>query len=126
MRIEFLNIGDDFTYANIAPAGWSLGELCAGVTCACLPTLRPLLFRVVTPGRSKKRVNFSRSVVNGTTAIPLRGTGQTSSKVGDVEINEVELESGNRSGRGVDVSLSTVSSTKSDDSDRQQPFRNVM
>lgn len=60
VRIDFLNVGSDFTYNNIAPAGWSLGELCAGLTCACLPTLRPLLFRVVTP--TLKRATTSRDV----------------------------------------------------------------
>lgn len=60
VRIEFLNLGDDPTYNNIAPAGWSFGELCAGLVTACLPTLRPLLFRVVIPKLSSTTAFLSR------------------------------------------------------------------
>jgi hypothetical protein len=60
VRIEFLNLGDDPTYNNIAPAGWSFGELCAGLVTACLPTLRPLLFRVVIPKLSCTTAFLSR------------------------------------------------------------------
>lgn len=62
IRIDFLNIGSDFTYTNVGPAGWSLGEICAGIICACLPTLRPLLFRVVPAPRSLPRMKFSRYI----------------------------------------------------------------
>ncbi|KAI7778955.1 hypothetical protein LA080_001472 [Diaporthe eres] len=60
VRIEFLNLGSDPTYNNIAPAGWSFGELCSGVVTACLPTLRPLLFRVVIPKLSSTTAFLSR------------------------------------------------------------------
>ncbi|POS76932.1 hypothetical protein DHEL01_v204676 [Diaporthe helianthi] len=60
VRIEFLNLGDDPTYNNIAPAGWSFGELCAGVITACLPTLRPLLLRVLIPKLSSSGAFLSR------------------------------------------------------------------
>lgn len=60
VRIEFLNLGNDPTYNNIAPAGWSFGELCAGVVTACLPTLRPLLFRVLIPKLSSTTAFLSR------------------------------------------------------------------
>lgn len=159
VRIGYLNIGDDYTYANLAPAGWSLGELCAGVTCACLPTLRPLLFRVVTPRACKqRRLSFSRSVVvnnnnNNGTGAPLRSTAGGGSSVrqglghqqlslglsmsklsGDLEAGShdgsmVDAEAGpleTNGGRDVNVLLGTVASTKSDDSDRGQVFRNVM
>lgn len=33
----------------MASSCWSIGEICSGITCACLPTLRPLLSRCV-PG----------------------------------------------------------------------------
>lgn len=64
MRIEFLNLGSDFTYSNVGPAGWSLGEICAGIVCACLPTLRPLLFRVVPATGSLPRIKFSRYIMH--------------------------------------------------------------
>lgn len=28
---------------RISTSAWGIGELCSGITCACLPTLRPLL-----------------------------------------------------------------------------------
>ncbi|KAI0423723.1 hypothetical protein F5Y09DRAFT_184018 [Xylaria sp. FL1042] len=43
IRIKFLNIGSDFTYDNIEASIWSITELCSGVTCASLITLRPFV-----------------------------------------------------------------------------------
>jgi hypothetical protein len=74
VRIEFLNLGGDPTYNNIAPAGWSFGELCAGVVTACLPTLRPLLFRVVIPKLSSTTAFLSRK-----TPIRSRSSSQSAS-----------------------------------------------
>jgi hypothetical protein len=42
MRIWYLESTADFTFDSVALAGWSLGELGCGITCACLPTIRPL------------------------------------------------------------------------------------
>lgn len=75
VRIEFLNLGNDPTYNNIAPAGWSFGELCAGVVTACLPTLRPLLFRVVIPKLSSTTAFWSRKT-------PLRSRSSSRSASG--------------------------------------------
>lgn len=75
VRIEFLNLGKDPTYNNIAPAGWSFGELCAGVVTACLPTLRPLLFRVVIPKLSSTTAFLSRKT-------PLRSRSSSRSAPG--------------------------------------------
>lgn len=75
VRIEFLNLGSDPTYNNIAPAGWSFGELCAGVVTACLPTLRPLLFRVVIPKLSSTTAFLSRKT-------PLRSRSSSRSASG--------------------------------------------
>lgn len=83
VRIEFLNLGDDPTYNNIAPAGWSFGELCAGVVTACLPTLRPLLFRVVIPKLSSTGAFLSRK-----TPIRSRNSSRSASgaTVEDIEV----------------------------------------
>ncbi|KAH6964647.1 hypothetical protein DER45DRAFT_602170 [Fusarium avenaceum] len=43
VRIKFLNIGTDITWHNVDSASWSVSELCCGIICACVPTLRPLL-----------------------------------------------------------------------------------
>jgi len=47
LRITFLDHGDDMSYKNIGPAGWSLGELCCAIIVSCLPTLRPVLGRML-------------------------------------------------------------------------------
>jgi hypothetical protein len=45
LRIKYLVrlLGEDFTWQNVETSAWSVGELCSGITCACLPTLRPFL-----------------------------------------------------------------------------------
>ncbi|OTB03760.1 hypothetical protein M426DRAFT_172805 [Hypoxylon sp. CI-4A] len=43
IRVQFLQQGGDFSYENVVGSSWSVAELCSGVTCACLPTLRPLV-----------------------------------------------------------------------------------
>lgn len=43
LRIKYLRLLADFTWQNVETSAWSLGELCSGITCACLPTLRPFL-----------------------------------------------------------------------------------
>ncbi|CAK7226263.1 hypothetical protein SBRCBS47491_006172 [Sporothrix bragantina] len=49
IRITFLNLNGDDTYANVAAACWSIGELCCAIVCSSLPTLRPIFFRLL-PG----------------------------------------------------------------------------
>lgn len=41
------------TWDNVASSCWSIGELCSGITCACLPTLRPLITRCLPGLRSQ-------------------------------------------------------------------------
>nr|QZS37071.1 C066A protein [Hypoxylon sp. CO27-5] len=63
VRVKFLKQGGDFSYENVEGSSWSITELCSGVTCACLPTLRPLVSKWVPslsnrlhmPGRGYKR-----------------------------------------------------------------------
>ena len=43
VRIKYLDLFHDVTWQNASAACWSIGELASGVTCACLPTLRPLV-----------------------------------------------------------------------------------
>jgi hypothetical protein len=57
IRISFLNVGKDMTYLNVSAAGWSVGEQCAGIICACLPTLHWLLIRLVP----ERLTGYSRS-----------------------------------------------------------------
>jgi rhodopsin domain-containing protein len=43
IRIKFLKLTEDYTWENVEAAGWSIGELCCGLTCSCLLTFRPLV-----------------------------------------------------------------------------------
>ncbi len=45
MRIKYLKIFEDFPWENVPASLWSVGELTSALTCACLPTLRPLVRR---------------------------------------------------------------------------------
>ncbi|KAK2050936.1 hypothetical protein LY76DRAFT_653034, partial [Colletotrichum caudatum] len=47
VRIRFLHLETDFTWENVESSGWSVGELCCGLTCACLPACRPLVSRFI-------------------------------------------------------------------------------
>lgn len=47
LRIKFLFMSKDFTWENVDPACWSIGELGCGITCSSLPTLRPLVAKVI-------------------------------------------------------------------------------
>lgn len=49
VRIQYLpafSRATDDTFTNVEATGWSLGELCVGIFCACLPTLGPFVLRL--------------------------------------------------------------------------------
>lgn len=45
IRMGYLDIKEDLTWVNVEPACWSFTELCCGLLCACVPTLRPFVSR---------------------------------------------------------------------------------
>ncbi|KXX77961.1 hypothetical protein MMYC01_206789 [Madurella mycetomatis] len=45
IRIRYLKMFEDSPWENVDIALWSIGELTSALTCACLPTLRPLVVR---------------------------------------------------------------------------------
>ncbi|KAJ8127381.1 hypothetical protein O1611_g6256 [Lasiodiplodia mahajangana] len=47
IRIKFLGQGGDFSYENVEASIWSITELCSGITCVCLPTLRPFVSQFI-------------------------------------------------------------------------------
>ncbi|EFQ35466.1 uncharacterized protein GLRG_10610 [Colletotrichum graminicola M1.001] len=57
IRVQFLDIETDFTWTNVKASLWSLGEISSAITCASLPTLRPLLTKLFPELMS--RVNIS-------------------------------------------------------------------
>lgn len=45
LRIKYLKLFEDATWENVESSSWSIAELSSGITCACLPTLRPFVSR---------------------------------------------------------------------------------
>lgn len=127
MRIDFLYLGSDFTYANIGPAGWSLGEICAGIVCACLPTLRPLLFRVVPVKRSLPRLKFSRYTIRSDDKQKLSSRASSTEERGSdgsVDSYAMETSKSTHLSRNDDSRVEAAESTES--LHRPPQFRNVM
>ncbi|KAK2028654.1 hypothetical protein LX32DRAFT_719928 [Colletotrichum zoysiae] len=58
IRMRFLHLGADFTWENVESASWSIGELCCGLTCSCLPACRPLVSRFI-PALSSRATKSS-------------------------------------------------------------------
>ncbi|KAH7112364.1 hypothetical protein EDB81DRAFT_670997 [Dactylonectria macrodidyma] len=46
LRMQWLKPASDQTWWNATAASWSLAELTSAITCACLPTFKPLITRV--------------------------------------------------------------------------------
>jgi hypothetical protein len=42
-RLKYLHLDIDPTWVNMPAACWSIAETVSGITCACLPTFRPLV-----------------------------------------------------------------------------------
>ncbi|KAM0077231.1 hypothetical protein ACKRZS_010695 [Fusarium odoratissimum] len=43
LRMNWLEPVADMTWWNVTAASWSMAEIVSGITCACLPTFKPLL-----------------------------------------------------------------------------------
>lgn len=56
LRIKYLKLFEDYTWENVESSAWSIGELCSGITCACLPTLRPFM-KAHIPSLDTQRTN---------------------------------------------------------------------
>lgn len=105
IRIQYLKLSDDVTWDNVASSCWSVGELCSGITCACLPTLRPLVSRCIPSMRSqsgKSSANYYRrsSGRDGSTASQVKA-GDNSSSRGIIYPEDLELQSDDRSDKDI-------------------------
>ncbi|KAH6650542.1 hypothetical protein F5144DRAFT_588997 [Chaetomium tenue] len=54
IRIQYLKLSADVTWDNVGASCWSIGEVCSGITCACLPTLRPCFTRCLPALRTQR------------------------------------------------------------------------
>ncbi|KAL7629032.1 hypothetical protein AAE478_000550 [Parahypoxylon ruwenzoriense] len=79
IRVKFLQLGGDFSYENVEGSSWSITELCSGVTCACLPTLRPLVSKWVPSlsNRLHKPVRGYKRHIDSNAGDLDRGSGHT-------------------------------------------------
>jgi hypothetical protein len=61
IRLSFLDIlkGDE-TYHNVTTAGWTIGEMTCAMVATCMPTLRPLLFKIAPHLRSSRDTGSNR------------------------------------------------------------------
>jgi hypothetical protein len=66
---------EDFTWENADASIWSVVELTSAITCACLPTLRPLLVHIFP--RLRSQLQWGSRSHSSNTAKPSRGYTQT-------------------------------------------------
>lgn len=113
IRIQYLKLSDDVTWDNVESSCWSISELCSGIVCSCLPTLRPLLVKLVpSMGGSSQRSKYykqhasGRDGVSGNSGTGHSGTGrnkseETSSSRGIVYPEDIELQGDTDSEKGL-------------------------
>ncbi|KAL2132608.1 hypothetical protein VTI74DRAFT_3598 [Chaetomium olivicolor] len=110
IRIQYLKLSDDVTWDNVASSCWSIGELCSGITCACLPTLRPLISPCLPGMRSQSEESNNkyyprssgRNMSNGSR---LKSSDENASSRGIIYPEDVELQSDDRSDKGIRVTI---------------------
>ncbi|KAK3681816.1 hypothetical protein B0T22DRAFT_349428, partial [Podospora appendiculata] len=73
IRIRYLKLFEDFPWENVESSCWSIGELTSAITCACLPTLKPLIVRHI-PSLGTERGRSSRGYAKTTDATGSKST----------------------------------------------------
>ncbi|KAK3905781.1 hypothetical protein C8A05DRAFT_12456 [Staphylotrichum tortipilum] len=109
IRIQYLKLSDDVTWDNVASSCWSVGELCCGIVCACLPTLRPLISGCLPGMRSQnakssdnKYYNMKRSSGRDiSNASRLKSTDENASSRGIIYPEDLEMQSDDRSDKEI-------------------------
>ncbi|KAK1833848.1 hypothetical protein QBC39DRAFT_345368 [Podospora conica] len=87
IRIQYLKLSPDVTWDNVESSCWSITELCSGIICACLPTLRPLLIKLVPSMGSG-----STAASNGA-KYKLQSSGRDGASGNDRELKNIETGS---------------------------------
>ncbi|KAK3393540.1 hypothetical protein B0H63DRAFT_505413 [Podospora didyma] len=91
LRIQYLRLSDDVTWDNVESSCWSVGELCSGITCLCLPTLRPLLAKII-PSMGSTAKSTAKYVQQSSGRDGTGKSAETSSSRGIVYPEDVELQ----------------------------------
>jgi hypothetical protein len=113
IRFQYLKLTDDVTWDNVASSCWSIGELCSGITCACLPTLRPLISKYLPGMRSETgpsnnkyyRRSSGRDVSD---ASRVKSTDETGSSRGIMYPEDLELQTDDRSDKDIRVTVNRL------------------
>lgn len=114
IRIQYLKLSNDVTWDNVSSSCWSIGELCSGITCACLPTLRPLLSRCLPGMRSQsgqssdnknKYYQHPSSGRDISGSDRLKSTDENASSRGIIYPEDIELQSDDRSDKEIRVQV---------------------
>ncbi len=111
IRIQYLKLSNDVTWDNVASACWSIGELGSGITCACLPTLRPFFSGWLPGMRSQggpsdnKYYKHSASGRDVSNASRLKSTDENGSSRGIIYPEDLELQSDDGSDKGIRVAV---------------------
>ncbi|KAK0656877.1 hypothetical protein B0T16DRAFT_315824 [Cercophora newfieldiana] len=110
IRIQYLKLSPDVTWDNVESSCWSISELCSGIICACLPTLRPLLIKVI-PSMGTRNINSNYKQHASGRDGTFEGTGgsgtgrmksvETSSSRGIVYPEDIELQGDSDSDKGI-------------------------
>jgi hypothetical protein len=127
------------TWDNVASSCWSIGELCSGITCACLPTLRPFIARFIPSMGSRtggsvtgprkyyygssggRDVSVNTSRIRGGTGNNSRVVGdETASARGIIYPEDVELQSDTGSDKDKDVRVHTRPTDRSSPSELER------
>lgn len=100
IRIKFLKQGGDFSYENVEASVWSITELCSGVICVSLPTLRPFVSKYVPKLASRLQnssAGYQRTSDSQGTAIA-KGSKHTHTRDASKESNGATLGSSSQDG----------------------------
>jgi hypothetical protein len=81
VRIRYLKLFEDFPWENVESSLWSVGELTSALTCACLPTMRPLVVRYVPGFASHITRGYACTGSGGGGAISWRRSGAGPSRL---------------------------------------------
>ncbi|KAI1490413.1 hypothetical protein F5X96DRAFT_636577 [Biscogniauxia mediterranea] len=91
-RVMLIGIFSIKLAENIGGSSWSITELCSGVTCACLPTLRPLASKwmpALSTRLHKSSRGYRRQSGSHVTDVEMGGSKHT--RVGSKESNNLKF-----------------------------------
>lgn len=105
-RLQFLTIKPDFSYWNVTPALWSMGELTAAMVCLCLPPLKALAARMglvsvsqnaSSRNRGSRPPNSVTPLTKSNYASPPTSPGEKPHQFGNFSVQETDHDQSEQS-----------------------------